>query len=81
MPVVEHEVVELVDDLLAGLAGEELGVLDDGRVDFLEAEAARDLAEVVEEPVPPAHVLGIEVARAAGGLEVGGPSHGRPFTK
>ena len=64
------EVVELLDDLLAGLAREELGVLDDRRVDLLEAEAARDLAEVREEPAPQAQVLGIEVARAARRLEL-----------
>ena len=63
------EVVELVDDLLARLADEELGVLDDRRVDLLVAEAARDLAEVAEEPAPEAQVLGVEVARAARGLE------------
>ena len=68
------EVVELLDDLLARLAREELGVLDDRRVDLLEAEAARDLAEVAEEPRPQAQVLGIEVARAARRLEVGAGS-------
>ena len=33
-----HEVVELLDDLLAGLAREELRVLDDRRVHLLESE-------------------------------------------
>jgi hypothetical protein len=67
--VVELEVVELVGDLLAGLAREQLGVLEHRRIHLLVAEAARDGAEVAEEPVSPAHVLGIEVARAARRLE------------
>jgi hypothetical protein len=35
---VELEVVELVDDLLARLAGEELRVLDHRRIDLFEPE-------------------------------------------
>ena len=72
MPVVEREMVELVDDFLARFAGEERGVLDHRRVDLFEAEAGGGLAEEAEEPVPPAHVFGVEVAGAAGGLEVEG---------
>ena len=62
---VDLEVIELVDDLLARLAREELGVLDHRRVDFLEAEARSDVAKVAEQPVASALVFGIEVARSA----------------
>ena len=48
MAVVQFEMVELVDDLLACLASEELGMLDHGRVDFFEAELERDPAKEVE---------------------------------
>ena len=65
----ELEVVELVDDLLARLAGEELGVLDDRCVDLLEAEGRGDLPEHAEQPAPDAHRLGVEVARTAGRLQ------------
>jgi hypothetical protein len=61
-------VIELVDDLLSGLALVELGVLDDGGVDLLEAEAESDLAESVEQPASEAQVLRVEVPGAAGGL-------------
>ena len=37
----EREVVELVDDLLAGLAPEEVEVLHHRRVDLLETERVR----------------------------------------
>ena len=70
MPVVELEVVELVHDLLARLADEELGVFQDRRVHLLEAEAARDRPEVIEEPAALAHLLRVEVPRALRRLEV-----------
>ena len=63
------EVEELAGDLLAGLAREQLLVLEHGRVDALEAERARDRAEVLEQPVAEAQVLGVEVARSARRLE------------
>ena len=63
------EVEELVGDLLARLAGEELLVLEDGRVDALEGEGAGHRVEVAEEPLPEAVLVGVEVARAAGRLK------------
>jgi len=60
---VDLEVVELLDDLLARLAREELRVLHHRRVDFLEAEAPGHGPEVAEEPVAQAQILGIEVPR------------------
>ncbi len=67
--VVHREVVELLDDLLARLAREQLRVLDDRRIDLLEAHAPRHFPELREEPAALPHLLGIEVARAARRLE------------
>jgi hypothetical protein len=69
VPVVQLEVVELVDDLLARLPDEELGGLDHRRVDALERECARDGAKMVEEPLANAHLGGIEVPRTANTLD------------
>ena len=69
MSIVELEMVELVDDLLARLPGEELGMFDHRCIDFFETEAGRGLSKVVEEPVSTTHVVGIEVASAPRGLE------------
>lgn len=66
----ELEVVELLDDFFARLAREQVGMLDDGSVDLLEAEAARDLAEMVEEPATAAQIFGVEVAGPSRGLEL-----------
>ena len=68
MPAVKSEVVELIDDFLAGLALVELGVLDDGGVDLLESEAQRDFSEAVEEPAAKPQIFRVEVPGAAGGL-------------
>src|SRR4030095_2776988 len=67
--LVQLEVEELLDDLLAGFAREELLVREHGSVHVLVAEARGDGAEVAEEPLATAHVLGVEVARAARRLE------------
>ena len=64
-----REVVELLDDLFARLAREQLRVLDDRRVDLLEAHAPRHFAEVGEEPAALPHLFRVEVARAARRLE------------
>ena len=63
------EAVHLVGDLLAALALEQRGVLEDGRVVLLEGERARDGAELREEPVAHAHLVGEEVARPRRRLE------------
>ena len=68
MPAVELKVVELVDDLLAGLAHEELGVLDDRGVHFLEGESLGDFAKVAKEPVPKSLIFGVNVPCSAGRL-------------
>jgi hypothetical protein len=62
MPLMESEVVELIDDFFAGLAGEELRVLYDGGVHLLEGEATSGGAKVIEEPLPQSKVVGIEIA-------------------
>ena len=54
---------------LAALALEQRGVLEDGRVVLLEGERARDGAELREEPVAHAHLVGEEVARPRRRLE------------
>ena len=64
------ERVDLVLDLLAGLALEQLERLDDARVVVLEAVRDRGRAPGVEDPVAEDHVLGVEVAHAARGGEV-----------
>ena len=58
-------------DLFAGLAGEELGVLEHGSVDLLEGEARANRPELLEELRPPPVVVGVEVARAARRLQRG----------
>ena len=69
MPVVDFEVVELVDDLLPGLPGEEFRVLHHGGIDFFERIAVGHGAKVVEEPLTPAVVIGIEIPSATGRLK------------
>ena len=69
--LVQLEVVELLDDLLAGLAGEELLGLEHRGVHLLEGEGPGHGAEMLEEPVAAPQILGVEVARAAGGLQAG----------
>ena len=69
MSVVKFEVVELVDDLLAGLARKELGVLDHRGVDFLETKAFGGVSKVVEQPISAPHLIGVEITRAPRGLE------------
>jgi len=76
---VQLEVVELLDDLLPRLAGEELLVLHHRGVHLFEAEAARHGAEVAEEPRPETQVLRVEVAGAARGLKL--PAHAHSITR
>jgi GAF domain-containing protein len=66
---VQLEVVELVHDLLARLAGEEVRVLEHWSVHALEAERPRDGTEVIEQPLAETEVLGVEVPCAAGRLQ------------
>jgi hypothetical protein len=77
--VVQREVIELIDDLLARFPGEEFRVLEHRGVDFLEAEERRCGAKVLEEPVSHPKVLGIEVAGASRSLE-GFSAHGPSIT-
>ena len=67
--VVHLEVVELVDDFLPRLAGEEFGVLHHGGVHFLERKAVRHASEVIEEPLAAAEVLRVEIPGPARGLK------------
>ncbi len=66
----EFEVVELVDDLLTGLAHEEFGVLDNWSIYLLEGEAPADLPKVAKEPLPKALIFGVKVPRSARRLQV-----------
>jgi len=69
VPVVQLEVVELRDDLLAGLSGEELGVFEHWRIDLFKAKEPGRGAEMLVEPRPEPEVLGVEVASAAWSLQ------------
>ena len=64
------EVVELLRDFFPRLAHVQRLVLQHGRVVLLKAERLRRAAPLAEEPVPDAHVLGVDVARAARRREV-----------
>jgi hypothetical protein len=60
------EVVQLIRDLLARLAHEELLALQHGRVELLEADGGAHGHELAEQPAAEAHVLWEEVTRAWG---------------
>ena len=65
MSTVQLEVIELGDDFFTGLADKELGVLDDGCIDFLECVRPRHGAKVLEEPLTSAQLVRVEVACSA----------------
>ena len=67
--------IELVHDLLARLANEELGVLEDRGVHLFEGELSGDGAEVAEKPVANAQIFRVEVARPTRRLQLLG-AHG-----
>ena len=71
MTAVKFEVVELVDDLFAGLACEQIGMLQHGRVDFFEGIADGHAAEAFKEPFSPAEFVGVEIPRSARRLQRG----------
>ncbi len=65
------EGVDLVDDLLAGLALEEFEGFDDAGVVRFEARGDGGGAPRIEDAVAQLHVLGVEIAHAARGFEIG----------
>jgi hypothetical protein len=67
---VEFEMIELVDELLAGFSSEEFGVLHHGCIDLFETELGRGLSKPIEEPVSAAHVVWIEIASSPRGLKI-----------
>jgi DNA-binding NtrC family response regulator len=80
VPVVQLEMIELVDDLLARLSDEELGRFEYRRVDLLERKSARNAPTMVEEPLADAHLGGIEVPRASNTLKTATAHGGRNNT-
>mmetsp|Transcript_23680 Transcript_23680/g.47522 ORF Transcript_23680/g.47522 Transcript_23680/m.47522 type:complete len:222 (-) Transcript_23680:33-698(-) len=67
-----HEIVQLLRDLLAGLAGVQGLRFEDGGVVFGEAVEGGDVSPLGEEPGAQAHVGGVEVACSFGGVGVQG---------
>ena len=68
-----HEIVELPDDLVAGLRGVQLERLEGGTVVFLETVPRGHASPSLEDVRPKGEILGIEVTKAREGALL----HGR----